>query len=138
MRKAYLGVDYGRKRIGLAVSEAGLIAKPLKIIENKGERKNLIAFAEIIKGHNISTIVVGLPVHKNSAMADEVNAFGHLLAWQLQVRVVFQNEMLTSVEAKEVLRYGRFSGVPRKDKNMVDSVAATMILQDYLTEKGEK
>jgi putative Holliday junction resolvase len=128
MRSAYLGVDYGRKRIGLALSEAGLIARPLKTIENKGEKKTLIAFAEIIKGHNIATIVVGLPVHKKMAMADEVKAFGHLLAWQLQVRVVFQNEMLTSVEAKSITR----------DKNLIDSVAAAVILQDYLKAKGEK
>jgi len=122
MRTAFLGVDYGRKRIGLAISEAGLIARPLKTIENKGEKKNLIAFAEIVKGYNIATIVVGLPVHKNTSMADEATAFGHLLAWQLQVRVVFQNEMLTSVEAESITR----------NKNLIDSVAASMILQDYL------
>jgi len=130
MTKAFLGVDYGRKRIGLAISKAGLIARPLKTIENKGERKNLTAFAEIIKKENIGIIIIGLPVHKNTAMADEIQKFGSFLAKQLEARVEFQNEMLTSVEAEEI--------VGKKDRNLIDSVAATMILQDYLKEKGEK
>jgi len=123
--KSFLGIDYGRKRIGLAISEAGLIARPLKAIENKGEHKNLLAFAQIVKGYNIGTIVVGLPVHKSASMSNEVRAFAKTLE-PLGVKVEFQNEMLTSVEAENVT----------KNKNLIDSVAAAMILQDYL--KGEK
>jgi len=143
VNKAFLGVDYGRKRIGLAVSEAGLIARPLKTIENKGERKNLAAFAEVVKGYNIGTIVVGLPLHRNTAMADEVKVFGNFMAQQLGVRVEFQNEMLSSVEAEESVRLGLDCHValrtPRNDnKKVIDSIAASMILQDYLQNKGEK
>jgi len=127
--KSYLGIDYGRKRIGLAISEAGLIARPLRTIENKGERKNLITFAEIIKKHNIGIIIMGLPVHKNPAMSNEVRAFAKTLE-SMNVKIVFQNEMLTSFEAEQNLA--------KKDRNLIDSVAASMILQDYLQILQEK
>jgi putative Holliday junction resolvase len=124
MKKAYLGIDYGRKRIGLAISENGVMARPLLTMENRGERKNLIGFRSIIASYNIGTIVVGLPVHQNTSMADEVREFAKGLE-TLGVEIVFQNEMLTSIEAEAVTR----------DKKLIDSIAATMILNDYL--KGE-
>ena len=123
MVKSILGIDYGRKRIGLAISEAGLIARPLKTIENKGERKNLLALSELIRQYLIGTIVVGLPVHKNVSMSDEVKSFAKTLE-PLAVKIIFQNEMLTSVAAESV-----------RGNKSIDSIAATMILQDYLTSK---
>jgi len=135
--RAFLGIDYGRKRIGLAISELGIIAKPLKTIENKGTRKNLITFTEIVKRNNIGTIVIGLPVHKNTTMSDEVQVFAKTLE-TLNLEIIFQNEMLTSVEAETVIaRNEAIPNGPTHHKS-IDSIAASMILQEYLTEKGRK
>lgn len=135
MRHRYLGIDYGKARIGLALSEAGLIARPYKTIENKGARKNLAALAEITKQNNIDIIVIGLPEHKNMAMADEVKAFAESIKG-LGIQTAFQNEMLSSVEAEEYIR--NHMGILDREKvtKLVDSVAASMILNDYL--KKEK
>lgn len=128
MKKAFLGIDYGRTRIGIAISEAGLIARPFGVITNRGERKNLAAIAEIVKGYNVGIIVLGLPVHKNMLMSNEVRDFAKTLE-PLGLEIVFQNEMLTSVEAEKCIK--------KKDRNLIDSIAASMILQEYL-KKGEK
>ena len=137
--KSFLGVDYGRARIGLAISEAGLIARPLKTIENKGERKNLAAFAAVLAQFNVGCIVIGLPVHKNSAMSDEVRAFAETLE-PLGVEIVFQNEMLSSVGAEGISptpsRFQRATPSFRRGINSIDSVAASVILQDYLEKEG--
>lgn len=136
MNKAYLGIDYGRKRIGLAISEAGLIARPLRTIENKGEKKNLTAFTEIIKEFKIGCAVIGLPVHKNISMGDEVRGFAKCFE-SLGIKVVFQNEMLSSVEAEDYIHNTLGITDCKKIVQLVDSVAAAMVLNDYLS-KGEK
>jgi putative Holliday junction resolvase len=126
-RKWFLGIDYGRKRIGLAISEAGLIARPLKTIENKGERKNFSTLTEIVNQNKVDIIVVGLPVHENTVMSEEVLAFTKTLE-PLGCLIAFQNEMLTSVEAEKILRSGRDCfAFARNDKKSIDAVAASMI-----------
>jgi len=152
MNKAYLGIDYGRKRIGLATSELGLIAKPLKTIENRGERRNLTALAQIAVQYNIGTIVLGLPVHNNTAMSDEVRTFAKTLE-PLGCVIAFQNEMLTSVAAERICHHtpvaaGRPCHPERSPQGRsrmglgsaaksIDSIAASVILQEYLDKKGE-
>ena len=124
--KAILGIDYGRVRIGLAVSDLGIIARPLSVIINRGERKNLAALAEIVRANNISTIVIGLPIYKDTSMSDEVRAFAKTLE-PLGITIAFQNEMLSSVTAEEI--------AGKKNRQLIDSYAASVILQEYL--KGE-
>lgn len=119
--KSYLGVDYGRSRIGLAISQSGLLARPLMVVKNKGARKNLAMLGQVVKQYEINCIVIGLPVHKDSAMSVEVKAFAKTLE-PLGAEIVFQNEMLTSIAAEEVTN----------DKKLIDSIAASMILSDYL------
>lgn len=128
MKKAFLGIDYGRARIGVAISEAGLIARPFGVIINRGERKNLVAITEIVNENNVGIIVIGLPVHKNMSMSNEVRAFAKTLE-PLGLEIAFQNEMLTSVEAEQYVK--------KNARNLIDSIAASMILQEYL-KKGEK
>jgi len=129
--KRYLSIDYGKKRIGLAISEAGLIARPLRTIENKGAKKNLAALGEIIKQNRIDIIVVGLPEHKNRAMADEIRAFAETLK-VLGAKLDFQNEAFTSIAAEEYIRDTLGILDHKKVAQLVDSAAATMILNEYL------
>ena len=133
--KVYLGIDYGRARIGLAVSEMGRIARPLTVIKNKGDRRNLAAVREIVTRYcggmtdRLPVVVCGLPCladGKESDFAREVRRFGDFLGRELGVEVLYQNEYLTSVEAEELIR-------ERGLKDEVDAVAACLILQGYLT-----
>jgi len=126
MTKSYLGIDFGLARIGLAISESGLLARPLKTIENRGERKNLVAIAEIVRQFDVGVIVVGLPKHKNTEMSDRVKDFARQLE-TLGIQIAFQNEMLTSIEASELCN----------DKKLLDSYAAAVILNDYLKENNK-
>ena len=128
--KAYLGIDYGRVRIGLAISETGQIARPLGVIQNKGDRKNTLAIKELCEKHDIKCIVFGLPLHADgneTEMSAEVRRFGELLNMYLGdcAKVVFQNERYSSIEAQQHIR-------AQKSKNSVDAVAAAMVLQSYL------
>jgi len=136
MREAILGVDYGRKRIGVAISEVGFIARPLTTFESKGDKKNILELTRIVSLFKAGTVVFGLPVHKNMAMANEIREFAKGLMI-LGVTIDFQDEMLSSVEAEEYIRTKMGITDKKKIANMIDSVAAAMILRDYL-EKGEK
>jgi len=120
----YLGIDFGKARIGLAISETGQLARPLGVIKNKGDARNLAAIKEISTKHNIKYIVCGLPLHadgKETDICKEIRRFGDKLG------AVYHNERYSSLEAQEYIR-------ERKLKELVDAVAATMILQSYLEE----
>jgi len=136
--KGYLGIDFGLARIGLAISETGQMARPLAVIKNKGDKKNLAAISETINKYwggledRLPHIVLGLPCLADGAesdMAREVRRFGEILAQNLGVEVFFQNEYLTSVEATD---YAREHMPKRTPKDPIDDVAAYLILQSYI------
>jgi len=139
MNKAYLGIDYGRKRIGLALSESGLIAKPLYTVENKGVKKNLAYLVNSIMQQNIGFVVFGLPLNANGSvgdMATEVHGFAKQLSIVAGVKIAFQDERYSSIEAEDYIRSVMGITDRKKIAQLIDSVAATMILNEYL-EKGE-
>lgn len=127
-----LGIDYGRRRIGLALSDPTLfIASPLVIMENKGIKKNVARILEIIKQNEVGIIVMGLPLHANgdeSEMSREARWFGQAFS-DLGYQVEFVDERYTSCEAEEII------GNDRRAKNLIDKVAASIILQMYLDER---
>lgn len=127
-----LGIDYGRRRIGLALSDPTLfIASPLTIMENKGLKKNVTRLLEIIKQNEVGIIVVGLPLHANgdeSEMSREARWFGQAFS-DLGYQVEFVDERYTSCTAEEMI-----GNDPRR-KNLIDKVAASIILQMYLDER---
>lgn len=127
-----LGIDYGRRRIGLALSDPTLlIATPLVIIENRGLKKNLLRIMDIVEKNDVGQIVVGLPLHVNgdeSEMSREVRHFGSMFT-ALGLPVAFVDERYTSVEAESII------GDDPKSKSLVDKVAASIILQMYLDER---
>lgn len=124
--KSYLSIDYGFARIGLAISESGLLARPLMTIQNRGARKNFAAIAKVTQQFKTECIVIGLPVHKNTDMSDNVREFAETLK-PLGLEIEFQNEMLTSVAAGEICN----------DKKLLDSYAAAVILNDYIKENNK-
>lgn len=127
-----LGIDYGRRRIGLALSDPTLlIASPLVIIENRGLKKTLTQIMDIIQKHDVGQVVVGLPLHMNgdeSEMSREARQFGSAFT-ALGFPVAFVDERCTSFEAEEII------GNNPQSKKLIDKVAASIILQLYLDER---
>jgi putative Holliday junction resolvase len=132
-----LGVDFGRARIGLAISdELRALAHPLETISS---RKNAIArIREIVREKKISNVIVGIPREMSGKIgkaANETLEFVERLRALLPCDVITWDERLTTVAAHRALREaGRKM---RATRNYVDQVAAQMILQGYLDRQSE-
>lgn len=131
-----LGVDYGLTKIGLAVSDATqTVTTPLGYVVNRGDKKTIAAFLEKIKANSIIKIVIGVALHvdgNESRMSAEARRFGALLEKESGVKVVYHNEFHTTKEAEQYLREVKGVKCPRKIAETVDTLAACMLLQDYL------
>ena len=134
--KRILGIDYGRRRIGLALcSPCRTICSPSGYIINKGPNKNRLPFAEFIRKNEVSEIVLGLPLYADgneSPMTAEARGFGNWLVENFGLQVHYHDERLTSAAAEDVLRDEMGINDPRKIAEMVDSMAANMVLNSWL------
>ena len=132
----YLGVDYGTKRIGLAISDGlGLTARPLEVVS----RKDLeVALRKIADEYPVDEVVVGLPTGLGGHEGDSAigaRALGHEIEKLLEVPVSYVDERFTSRMAESVLLE---SGMKRHTrKETVDKVAAAIILQTFLDSKND-
>jgi putative holliday junction resolvase len=127
-----LGIDFGLARIGLAISdELRLLAHPLKTLPANKEAIERIA--EIIRERKIDKIVVGIPRHMSGEIgeaAKEALEFADKLRAEVSCPIETWDERLTTVAAERMLRgAGKKS---RETRNIIDQVAAQMILQSYL------
>ncbi len=137
-----LGVDFGLKRIGLAISDPlKVIASPLENVEAghtvESSAKKLVAHLETLKkekGYHIEAIVIGLPLHMNGAESDRsslVRAFKEHVASLSGLPVELFDERLSSVQADRALMESGFSR--KKRAQVVDRVSAQIVLQTYLS-----
>lgn len=132
-----IGLDYGTKTVGVAVSDAlAITAQGLETITRKEEnklRKTLARIEEIIKEYNVTKIVVGLPKNMNNTIGERAEAckeFAARLEQRTGIEVVMWDERLSTVSANNVLIE---SGVRREQrKAVIDKIAAVFILQGYL------
>jgi putative Holliday junction resolvase len=134
-----LGVDYGRKRVGLALSDAsGMLARPWKTLSVAGIDRQAGELAREVEtlaaeSDGLAIIVIGWP-RRLSGDPNEQTAAVEGLAVRLRTRtavpIVLQDERLTSHEAEALL--SRREKDWRKRKSQLDAVAAAVILQDYL------
>jgi putative Holliday junction resolvase len=129
-----LGVDYGRARIGVAISdELGMLAHPLETIPAKNIDAAAKRVADLARERAVERVVLGMPKHMNGdigAAADEVEAFAKKLRPLLGCELMMWDERLTTTAAHRALRD---SGQKTKHtRGVVDQVAAQMILQGYL------
>ncbi len=131
-----LAIDYGTKRTGLAVTD------PLQIIANRLATVPTHTLLEYLTAYlerePVECIVVGEPLHPDGAPA-QIMPHVRGLVRQLHklfpdLPVVMQDERYTSETAKEIIRQSGASRKKRRDKELVDQVAAVLILQDYLEE----
>jgi putative Holliday junction resolvase len=127
----------GSKRIGLAVSdEQGMFAFPSGKLERIGRKKDLAALARLIEEREIGSVVVGDPLHMSGRPgkgADAAKSFAADLAELTGLPVETLDERLTSVEAERTLTASGRNA--KQQKEVVDSVAASIILSTYLERK---
>ncbi|HAJ73919.1 MAG TPA: Holliday junction resolvase RuvX [Lachnospiraceae bacterium] len=140
MRK--LGLDYGSKTVGVAVTDGlGWTAQGVEIIRRKSEnklRKTYARIKELIEEYEVDEIILGYPVMLSGDEGDRVamcRIFKEGLEKKTGLPVVFWDERLTTVEANEIMNR---AGIPKKDwKEYVDMIAAQLILQGYLDRQAE-
>lgn len=129
-----LSLDYGSKRIGLAVSdELGVTAQGLPTLLRTNKRNDLDHLRRVIKQYGVSELVLGLPLRMSGqagTQADRVQEFADLLRTRFKLPVHLFDERFTSVEANRVLRESEMAG--RKRAGVVDQLAAVLILQSFL------
>ncbi|MCU0553660.1 MAG: Holliday junction resolvase RuvX [Syntrophales bacterium] len=135
-----LGIDYGEKRIGLALSdELEMTARGLSVIERRSKGKDLEAIAASVSEHGVGAIVVGYPLRLDGTagiQCEKVDRFIAGLRDVVSVPVIAWDETLSTKEAEGLMRE---AGVKRKKKRgMVDRIAAAVILQDYLNRKSRR
>ncbi len=132
-----LGVDYGERRIGLALSDpTATIAQPLPTLQRRrGKRPPVAPVARLAAEHDVSAIVLGLPLTLDGDESDwtrEVRGFGTALADRTGLPVAYVDERMTSLQAERAVRSLGLTKQRREEKDRVDAAAAVLILQAYL------
>ena len=155
-----LAIDYGRRRLGLALSDEGrMVARPIPTLERVNRRADVARLRRIVREHGVAQLVVGLPLRLDGTageMAAEAREFAGRMAKALRLPVALVDERLTSWEASEgpeksatkqtfggsrrgredVERRGAYSKAHRAPDG-VDSQAAALILEAYLRGEAE-
>lgn len=116
-----LGIDWGEKKIGLAISETSF-AEPFGVVGSFDELK------EIIEKEGVGKVVLGLPEGKHQGKVKEL---GGRIEKELNVPVTFRSEILTT---RQALEKAIEAGKPRKSRRDLNALSATLILQEYLDE----
>ncbi|AJS57559.1 Holliday junction resolvase RuvX [Paenibacillus sp. IHBB 10380] len=133
-----MGLDYGDRRIGVAVSDAfGWTAQGLEVIERRREGAEFDRIAEIVREHEVSEIVVGLPKNMDGTVGFRGQIcidFADKLKELLSLPIYLRDERLTTVSAEKTLIEADVSR--KKRKKVVDMMAASLILQNYLDSKS--
>ena len=132
-----LGIDFGERRIGLALSDpTGTLASPLPTLKRRlGKRPPLAALTELANEHHVEAVVMGLPLTPAGEESDwtiTVREVGESLSRRAGIPVHFVDERFTSAAAERMVRT---SGLPRRkreSKERVDAEAAVLILQSWL------
>lgn len=137
----YLGLDLGSRTLGVSQSDAtGTIASSYTIIRHNEEYERLILeVKKIVADLNAEAIVLGFPKNMNNTIGPKGELslnFKEKLEQELDIPIYLQDERLTTKTATDTLIMGNVSR--KKRKKVVDSIAATIILQSYLDREGRK
>ena len=135
-RTRKMGVDYGDKRIGVALTDAlCIISSPYEVFQNLSPEQSLQHLNDLIKQFNVDEVAMGLPLNMDGSEGERAKIhrnFGQKFSDLSGVKVVFFDERLTSTEAEEILIQ---SPVLRdKRKELIDKISAQIILQTYLNQ----
>ncbi|MGA2506710.1 MAG: Holliday junction resolvase RuvX [Chitinispirillaceae bacterium] len=131
-----IGVDYGRRRIGMAATdETGTAVRGLATIDRKKHGHPLLPLLAVIERERPGALVFGLPLDaddRETSMATEIRKFAADLEKKISFPVYFIDESLTSKQASELLRFRKKK--ERRNKEAVDRIAACLILEAFLKE----
>ncbi|WP_034445401.1 Holliday junction resolvase RuvX [Butyrivibrio sp. AE2032] len=138
-----MGLDYGSRTVGVAISDDLLLtAQGKEIIRRKEEnklRKTLARIEELIQEYGVEKIVLGLPLNMDETVSERSKLcleFKEMIERRTGIPVEMMDERLTTVEADEIMNEARIKGKERKE--YVDMIAAQIILQDYLDNKLDR
>jgi putative Holliday junction resolvase len=133
-----LGLDVGEIRIGVAVSDLlGKTAQPTTVIVRKNIQADTEELHKIIRQYHIEKVIVGLPLNLDGSLGvqgEAVKAFAGEVEGKIDIPLEFYDERLTTRAARKVLLEGDISRARRKE--VVDKLAAALILQSYLDRKN--
>ncbi|MBW2734689.1 MAG: Holliday junction resolvase RuvX [Deltaproteobacteria bacterium] len=133
-----LALDVGKKRIGLAIcDEEGRVATPLHTLNRRGGKADLDAIAEVVTSMSVEGLVAGLPLTlegREGGAARQARRFADKVGAHLGWDVHYVDERFTSVQAERALLEADVSRKKRRD--VVDAIAASLILQAYLDGSG--
>ena len=145
MNMRILGIDFGERRVGVAVSDpTGTLASPLPTLKRRaGKRPPLGALAALVEEYEVGALVMGLPLTprgEESEWTRAVREVGEALARRTGLPVHFVDERFTSVRAERAVRGIGLPKKKREEKERVDAAAAVLILQAWLDRqpKGEE
>jgi putative Holliday junction resolvase len=134
-----MGIDFGRVRIGIAISdELRMLARPLTIVRWGGKEPPVQFISELVRRHEIHEVLVGLPRNMNGSegpSAEQARGFAGVLARSCEVAVRLMDERLSSREAYRTLLVEADASKParrRRAADKLDAHAAAVILQRYL------
>jgi len=129
-----LGIDYGKKRIGLALSDPfQMLAATLKTVLNTNAARVTMDIEEIIREHNVQAVIAGHPLHMTgdeSEMAAKVVEFMQALDERLKMPIFLWDERWTTVSAEKLLVETGQS--PSHNRHKIDQIAAAYLLQSFL------
>jgi len=129
-----LGIDHGERRVGLALSdEEGRFAQPHATVERRDPKRLVLEIAAVAAEHAVEELVVGLPLTlegREGASARRARRFAEHLGRETGLPVVLWDERMTTAAAERALREAGVGG--RRQRRVVDRVAAALLLQSYL------
>jgi putative holliday junction resolvase len=130
-----LGIDFGKKRIGIAVSDAlGITVNPVSTIYRKSFKDDIAEIKKIISEKEADKIVIGMPYNADGTpgfLSEEINKFAEELKKETSLNVEFVNEELTSHDADNIL-IANSNMTREKRKEKKDQIAACLILRNYM------
>jgi len=131
----FLGIDYGRKRVGIAIGEKIAFSRGFII----NDQYLLGQIIEIIKEDNVKAVIIGWPTKdsgKDGELVEEIKVLGEKIKSEVDVEIVFEEESDTTFVAHHLLKEAGL-GIS-ESKSQVDALAAATILQQYLDQRNKK
>ncbi|MBN2200221.1 MAG: Holliday junction resolvase RuvX [Candidatus Aminicenantes bacterium] len=129
-----LGVDFGDRNVGLALSDTlGLTAQPLMTYRLRGGEEDARFFQDLVKTHDVSKIVIGLPVRLDGTpgrRSKKTEEFARWLKETLRLPVTFTDERLTTRQALQAMKEQRIRN--RERRSVENQISASLILASYL------
>lgn len=133
----YLGIDYGKKRIGLALGEK--YPKPFLVLDNVSLSEIVEKIERICQENQVDKIVLGMPENRgqdSEILISQIKDFAAELSNKISTEIVYEPEAYTSTEAEEFLK--NHKQYNRHDRGAVDALAATLLLEQYINRQGEE